>query len=42
MKAGTVPVRGGDHLLLAVHHAVVDGVSWRILIEDFAPVTSRL
>ncbi|MCP4154161.1 MAG: non-ribosomal peptide synthetase, partial [bacterium] len=26
----------GDHLLLAIHHLVVDGVSWRILLEDFA------
>ncbi|TYP72401.1 non-ribosomal peptide synthetase [Paenibacillus methanolicus] len=26
----------GPHLLLAAHHAVVDGVSWRILLEDFA------
>ncbi|MFC4101260.1 amino acid adenylation domain-containing protein [Paenibacillus xanthanilyticus] len=25
----------GRHLLLAAHHAVVDGVSWRILLEDF-------
>ncbi|MDB5054621.1 MAG: lchAB, partial [Bacilli bacterium] len=26
----------GDHLLIIVHHLVVDGVSWRILLEDFA------
>ncbi|NBD28385.1 non-ribosomal peptide synthetase, partial [Paenibacillus glycinis] len=25
----------GDHLLIAIHHLVVDGVSWRILLEDF-------
>jgi amino acid adenylation domain-containing protein/non-ribosomal peptide synthase protein (TIGR01720 family) len=25
---------GPDHLLLAVHHLVIDGVSWRILLED--------
>ena len=25
---------GGQRLLLAVHHLVVDGVSWRILFED--------
>ncbi|WP_211234360.1 non-ribosomal peptide synthase/polyketide synthase, partial [Paenibacillus taiwanensis] len=24
----------GDHLLIVIHHAVVDGVSWRILLED--------
>ncbi|MCU0288434.1 MAG: amino acid adenylation domain-containing protein, partial [Acidobacteria bacterium] len=26
----------GDHLLIIVHHLVIDGVSWRILLEDFA------
>jgi amino acid adenylation domain-containing protein/non-ribosomal peptide synthase protein (TIGR01720 family) len=25
----------GDHLLIVIHHLVVDGVSWRILLEDF-------
>ncbi|MGE6632449.1 condensation domain-containing protein, partial [Bacillus sp. NPDC077027] len=25
----------GDHLLFAVHHLVIDGVSWRIFLEDF-------
>jgi amino acid adenylation domain-containing protein/non-ribosomal peptide synthase protein (TIGR01720 family) len=24
-----------DYLLIAVHHLVVDGISWRILLEDF-------
>jgi amino acid adenylation domain-containing protein/non-ribosomal peptide synthase protein (TIGR01720 family) len=28
---------GGDHLLIAIHHLVIDGVSWRILLEDLAP-----
>ncbi|WP_272040588.1 non-ribosomal peptide synthetase, partial [Paenibacillus sp. JJ-100] len=36
VKAGLFQCADGDHLLLAVHHAVVDGVSWRILMEDFA------
>jgi len=26
----------GDHLLIAVHHLVIDGVSWRILFEDLS------
>ncbi|MDH6351839.1 amino acid adenylation domain-containing protein [Brevibacillus sp. 1238] len=26
----------GDHLFLAIHHLVVDGISWRILFEDLA------
>lgn len=24
-----------DYILIAIHHIVIDGVSWRILIEDF-------
>ncbi|HEX3554405.1 MAG TPA: amino acid adenylation domain-containing protein [Thermoanaerobaculia bacterium] len=27
---------GGDRLLLTAHHLVVDGVSWRVLLEDLA------
>ncbi|MCW3101563.1 MAG: amino acid adenylation domain protein [Bacteroidetes bacterium] len=27
---------GNDKLLLVSHHLVIDGVSWRILLEDFA------
>ncbi|WP_197270633.1 non-ribosomal peptide synthase/polyketide synthase, partial [Paenibacillus alvei] len=36
VKAGLFRTEQGHHLLLAIHHAVVDGVSWRILLEDFA------
>ncbi|MBU3198524.1 amino acid adenylation domain-containing protein [Clostridium estertheticum] len=25
----------GDHLLFVIHHLIVDGVSWRILMKDF-------
>ncbi|MCX6583795.1 MAG: amino acid adenylation domain-containing protein [Candidatus Aminicenantes bacterium] len=25
----------GDHLLVVIHHLVIDSVSWRILLEDF-------
>ncbi|MCZ8519472.1 MULTISPECIES: non-ribosomal peptide synthetase [Paenibacillus] len=25
----------GDHLLVSIHHLVIDAVSWRILLEDF-------
>ncbi|MBB3113017.1 amino acid adenylation domain-containing protein/non-ribosomal peptide synthase protein (TIGR01720 family) [Paenibacillus phyllosphaerae] len=35
-KAALFRSAGGDHLLLAAHHLVVDGVSWRILLEDLA------
>ena len=33
---------GKDRLLLVAHHLVVDGVSWRILLEDLAGVYGRL
>lgn len=26
----------GDHLLIVIHHLVIDGISWRIIFEDFA------
>ncbi|MGK5093362.1 amino acid adenylation domain-containing protein [Deltaproteobacteria bacterium TL4] len=32
----------GDRLLLLIHHLVIDGVSWRILIEDLATAYSQL
>ncbi|MBX0293008.1 amino acid adenylation domain-containing protein [Hymenobacter sp. HSC-4F20] len=35
LKAAIFRQPGEDVLLLAVHHLVVDGVSWRILFEDF-------
>jgi amino acid adenylation domain-containing protein/non-ribosomal peptide synthase protein (TIGR01720 family) len=31
----------GERLLLAAHHLVVDGVSWRILLEDLAAAYSE-
>jgi amino acid adenylation domain-containing protein/non-ribosomal peptide synthase protein (TIGR01720 family) len=37
--------RGSEHrghLLLIVHHLVMDGVSWRILLEDFQAVYGQL
>ncbi|WP_028595415.1 non-ribosomal peptide synthetase [Paenibacillus assamensis] len=33
-KAALYRTGKGDHLLIIVHHLVVDGVSWRILLED--------
>ncbi|WP_180984584.1 non-ribosomal peptide synthase/polyketide synthase [Paenibacillus sp. F4] len=36
LKAGLFHCADGDHLLLAIHHMVVDGVSWRILLEDLS------
>ncbi|MGC4060228.1 MAG: amino acid adenylation domain-containing protein [Aquabacterium sp.] len=33
---------GSTRLLLAIHHLVVDGVSWRILLEDLQTVYGQL
>ncbi|MEW9702957.1 condensation domain-containing protein, partial [Paenibacillus sp. SI8] len=36
VKLGLFRCADGDHLLIVTHHAAVDGVSWRIIIEDLA------
>ncbi|BAI74310.1 enterobactin synthetase component F (plasmid) [Azospirillum sp. B510] len=37
IAAGLIRLGGdGDRLLLAIHHLAVDGVSWRILLDDLA------
>lgn len=36
IKLGIFKTRHGNHLLIIIHHLVVDGVSWRIILEDFA------
>ncbi|RJG15092.1 non-ribosomal peptide synthetase, partial [Paenibacillus thiaminolyticus] len=36
VKLGLFQCGDGDHLLMAIHHLVVDGISWRILLEDLA------
>ena len=33
---------GGQRLLVAIHHLAVDGVSWRILLEDLASAYDQL
>ncbi|ARU60826.1 hypothetical protein CBW65_06755 [Tumebacillus avium] len=35
LKLGLARTDEGDHLLIILHHLIVDGVSWRILLEDF-------
>jgi amino acid adenylation domain-containing protein/non-ribosomal peptide synthase protein (TIGR01720 family) len=35
VKLGLFKTGRGDYLLIVIHHLVVDGVSWRILLEDF-------
>ncbi|MEE4565995.1 condensation domain-containing protein, partial [Paenibacillus polymyxa] len=36
VKLGLFHCAEGDHVLIVIHHLVVDGVSWRILLEDLA------
>ncbi|MHA7060302.1 condensation domain-containing protein, partial [Aquimarina sp. M1] len=36
LKVGHFRLSDGDRLALIVHHLVVDGVSWRILLEDLS------
>ena len=36
MVAGLIRCPDGDRLYLAIHHLVIDGVSWRILLDDLA------
>ena len=36
MKLAMLHGNEKDYLLIAIHHNVIDGVSWRILIEDLA------
>lgn len=35
VKLGLFKTISGDYLLIIIHHLVVDGISWRILLEDF-------
>lgn len=34
MKVSLYQVNGEEHLFICLHHLVVDGVSWRIILED--------
>ncbi len=36
VQVGLFQTEEGDHLLIVIHHLVVDGISWRILTEDLA------
>ncbi|MGJ5093276.1 non-ribosomal peptide synthase/polyketide synthase [Bradyrhizobium oligotrophicum] len=33
---------GGQRLLIVIHHLVIDGVSWRVLLEDLAAAYAQL
>ncbi|NQF12990.1 tyrocidine non-ribosomal peptide synthetase TycA [Brevibacillus sp. HB1.3] len=42
VKAALFHTLQGDHLFLAIHHLVMDGISWRILFEDLATAYSQV
>ena len=42
MRAALFHMKDGDAVLIAIHHLVVDGVSWRVLTEDLASVYEQL
>ncbi len=35
-------MKKGEHLLIVIHHLVIDGVSWRILLEDFGTLYKKI
>src|SRR5262249_33980110 len=41
VRAALFRAGGAARLLLVVHHLVVDGVSWRILLDDLATACSQ-
>jgi len=42
MKLGLFHVNDGSHLLIIIHHLIIDGVSWRILFEDIETLCQLL
>lgn len=36
IKLGLFQMKTAQHLMICMHHLIVDGVSWRILLEDFS------
>lgn len=41
MKLGLFHMQDGSRLLIVIHHAVVDGLSWRILFQDMASLYAQ-
>ncbi|OMQ07601.1 condensation domain-containing protein, partial [[Flexibacter] sp. ATCC 35103] len=42
LKAAHFRLTSGDRVALIIHHLVVDGVSWRILLEDLSVIYTQL
>ncbi|WP_298510513.1 non-ribosomal peptide synthetase [uncultured Kordia sp.] len=41
MKSALFKLKDGNRLLIAIHHLSVDGVSWRIIFEDFGTLLQQ-
>ncbi|MDQ0168365.1 amino acid adenylation domain-containing protein/non-ribosomal peptide synthase protein (TIGR01720 family) [Bacillus horti] len=41
LKVILFQTKQGDHLFLTAHHLVMDGVSWRIILEDFSKLYTQ-
>ncbi len=41
-KGALFQTNEGDHLLLSAHHLIIDGVSWRIILEDLDHIYRQL
>jgi len=41
LKAGLFKTAQGDYLVIVLHHLVMDGISWVILLEDFETAYSQ-
>ncbi|QHI35399.1 Surfactin synthase subunit 1 [Kordia antarctica] len=41
-KIGHFRLQDGDYLALIVHHLVIDGISWRIILEDIASLYTNI
>lgn len=42
MKSALFKTENGSYLMICIHHLVVDGISWRILLEDFNTVMEQI
>lgn len=42
VKVGLFKLSDGDQILIAIHHLVIDGISWRIILEDLSTLYEQL
>ncbi|WP_264529208.1 non-ribosomal peptide synthetase [Flavobacterium sp. N502540] len=42
VRIGHFRLKDGDRIAFIIHHLVVDGVSWRILLQDFADLYANI